>query len=168
MGRLEQNWSCVLYLGFSISSSVPAQKPTFQVPIMPWKQWTKSYQSTLLFFILHVKKIFFVPFILIISLGIKKKFFCKSSQLLEAARVWTNSTWSRLKLTNHMTRSTSEWNFHFLLVSEVSATQIRQRSKVPLLANVFLFFFFFNGWLLQNLWITLDNVLLLLFHWLTL
>ena len=26
MGRLEQNWSCVLYLGFSISSSVPAQK----------------------------------------------------------------------------------------------------------------------------------------------
>ena len=67
-----------------------------------------------------------------------------------------------------MTRSTSEWNFHFLLVSEVSATQIRQRSKVPLLANVFPFFFFFNGWLLQNLWITLDNVLLLLFHWLTL
>ena len=38
-----------------------------------------------------------------------------------------------------MTRSASEWNFHFLLVSEVSATQIRQRSKVPLLANVFFF-----------------------------
>ena len=65
-----------------------------------------------------------------------------------------------------MTRSTSEWNFHFLLVSEVSATQIRQRSKVPVLANIFflkfIYLLFFYGWLLQNLWITLDTCIIVI------